>query len=157
MSIFADKGNYSTIPALLKSAPGLQILQVSHTYSDLEQFQNGRIVQPYLESCHVMLIPRADVYNSYEKLLFAFDKTTWILLILTFSLGLLMISCINWLTTSTQKLLFGNKVQMNFIDILSIIFGIAQNRQPRSFCGRIILLSSLFFCFMIRSLYQGKD
>lgn len=147
MTIFAKRGNYSVIPTLRKFEPGLQIFQISRTYLEHHLFYNEHL---HTENMMVFLIPKADVYNSYEKLIFPFDKTTWILLLVTF-----ILSIINCFASNIQGRLFGHQIRTTFIDIFSIFLGVAQNHEPKKTYARIILLNFLFFCFIIRSLHQG--
>jgi hypothetical protein len=154
MDIFAEKGNYSVIPVISRTEPGLQIIQLSRMYHEHEQYHEGYKLQPYLENYLVMLIPRANVYNSYEKLLFPFDKVTWILLVVTFSVTIVAISILNSLPASIHER-FRLSFRASYMDILSIFFGFGVTHVPHSGHARMILLSFLIFCFMIRILHQG--
>lgn len=156
MDIFAKKGNYTVIPALFKNDPGLQIYQITETFTEKEDFYSGQTFLPYYESCSKMMIPVAGIYSNYEKMLFPFDKITWILLIITFGIAILSINILNLLPLKHQQLIFGDKIRSSHIDVLAIFFGIPQFHVPRTTFSRIVLVNFLMFCLIIRTAYQGK-
>jgi hypothetical protein len=157
MSIFAEKANYTAIQVLTKNDPGLQIYQVTEPYADKNLIHKGENTQPYYNVDEVMVIPISASYNNYEKMLFPFDKTTWVLLIVTFCIAIFLVWIIKLLSIEHQILIFKVRIQASFIDVLSIFFGVAQTRQSTTFVTRFIFLIFIFSCLIFRTAYQGKN
>ncbi|KAG5673218.1 hypothetical protein PVAND_003282 [Polypedilum vanderplanki] len=96
-------------------------------------------------------------YSNYEKLLFAFDRTAWILFILTFSLTFLIIFIINQMSLSVRKIIYGKNVTMPGYNVISQFFGISQTQMPTENFPRIILIFFVYFCLIFRFCYQTRQ
>jgi hypothetical protein len=130
--------------------------------------------EPYGVFEFYYLVTENDLYTNYEKLLFPFDVTTWILLLITHGLTFGCIFGLHLCPRWIRQIVFGRGEQImkkkHFLNntlkfsginrpafnALGIFFGISQFRLPReSFC-RFILLLFIWFCLMFRTCYQSK-
>ncbi|CAG9811424.1 unnamed protein product [Chironomus riparius] len=106
---------------------------------------------------NVMLnIECSDLYTSFEKVLLPFDRETWISLLLTFASSVAVILIINRFSKNVQNLFFGSAIQSPTFNIFRAFFGIGQTRLPRESFARLILLSFVMWCLVVRTAYQGK-
>lgn len=100
-------------------------------------------------------MPPGELYTSFEKMILPFDYDTWIVLIITFSLALLLVNIVNHCPHKIKNYLYGKSVQTPLLNIFRIFFGIGQTKLPDGHFGRIILVSFIFWCLVIRTIYQG--
>ncbi|CAG9807509.1 unnamed protein product [Chironomus riparius] len=101
------------------------------------------------------LIAPSEPYDSYEKLLFPFDFWTWIYLLVIFECSFLSILIINWLPVKIQDLVYGENVMTPALNVGAIFFGMSQTQVPFKSFPRIILITFIFFCLVMRTAYQG--
>lgn len=95
-------------------------------------------------------------YSNWEKVLLPFDETTWMLILITFGTALSLTFIANNLPRKLHDKLFGFGVQVRAYNILGTFFGIGQLNLPLEIYARIILISFVFFCLVIRTAYQGN-
>lgn len=95
-------------------------------------------------------------YTNYEKLLFPFDLTTWILVGSTFGISFAIIFIVNITDRRFQNLVYGENVRMPALNVARIFFGFGQTRLPVKNFARIILMLFIFFCLIFRTCYQEK-
>jgi hypothetical protein len=95
-----------------------------------------------------------ELYTSYEKVYLPFDYETWMYLCITFACAFAMIFIINRLNKNIQDIVYGENVQTPAFNIVSIFFGIGQVKLPTANFARILLVTFLYFCMIIRNAYQ---
>ncbi|KAG5679497.1 hypothetical protein PVAND_009061 [Polypedilum vanderplanki] len=101
------------------------------------------------------LVSYNDLYTNYEKLIFPFDYTTWILIFLTYGLTFGSIIVLRYCPRWLKKKFFGEGINNPAYNALGIFFGISQMRLPNeSFC-RSILLIYIWYCLIIRTCWQS--
>ncbi|KAG5671310.1 hypothetical protein PVAND_001515 [Polypedilum vanderplanki] len=111
---------------------------------------------PFTDTEYFYLISYNDLYNNYEKLLFPFDATTWLLLLLTFGLTLITILVLRFASQYIRTIIYGKGVKTPGFNALSIFFGISQIKLPTELFCRIILILFIWFCLMFRTCWQSK-
>jgi hypothetical protein len=94
-------------------------------------------------------------FSNFEKLFLCFDRATWIVIGLIFGITFLSIFIVNQMPQSIQDIFYGTKVRMPSYNVLGTFFGISQQRLPRESFARCLLIFFVFFCFMVRTLYQS--
>ncbi|KAG5672996.1 hypothetical protein PVAND_003077 [Polypedilum vanderplanki] len=102
------------------------------------------------------LVTSNDLYNNYEKLLFPFDLTTWVLLVITFGLTFLTIFVLHRCPKWIRITFFGTGIKKPGYNALGIFFGISQLRLPHENFCRVILILFIWFCLIFRTCYQSK-
>lgn len=145
-NLFAQKGNFTSLGGLQKKY-GATICQYinwgGETECSMASFQN-----PY-----VAMYSPSDPYSNYEKMLMPFENMIWFGLCTTFFLSFVSIYFIN--QSKFKKLIYGQREQSPFMNVVNILFGNAQKHLPSENFGRIILISFVFFCLVVRTTYQG--
>ncbi|KAL7013005.1 hypothetical protein ACKWTF_015144 [Chironomus riparius] len=109
-----------------------------------------------IECTPQLFIPPGDLYTSFEKVLLPFDFETWISLIITLLSAVVTICIINRFPLVFKNIIYGSKVQSPIFNIVRGFFGIGQTILPDKDVGRLILLSFILWCLVIRTAYQGK-
>ena len=85
----------------------------------------------------------------------SFDKTTWTSLGITFLAAIASVWAIN--RTKLQRLFYDKLTQIPALNIFRIFFGIAQTKLPSKNFGRLIFISFIFWCLVMRTAFQGKS
>lgn len=109
----------------------------------------------YFYSSPQLYVPPGDLYTSFEKIILPFDIETWICILITFLLAFLL-NLIIYLPIIQIWLSYRTAAQSSTLNIFRIIFGIGQTKLPEKNFSRIILISFLLWCLVIRTAYQGK-
>lgn len=109
----------------------------------------------YDSSQIVLVAPSGIPLSSFEKLYKPFSQETWIVLLLTFVIALLIIFVISIQSKSIQIFVFGRETGNPFVNLLSIVLNGSQHRMPNGNFSRTLLLLFVLFCIVIRTLYQA--
>lgn len=67
---------------------------------------------PFVQIKYYYLITQNDLYGSYEKLTFAFDETTWMLIFLTYGLTFIVIGLLKKISRRLRIVVFGEGEQI---------------------------------------------
>jgi hypothetical protein len=102
------------------------------------------------------MITPAESYTNFDKLYLPFDDETWMYLVITFGVAFSLIIIINRLNQQFQDFFYGSKVRTPAFNVVSIFFGVGQLKLPQSNFARIILMTFIYFCLVIRTAYQGN-
>lgn len=111
---------------------------------------------PFFAISQFLIVTPAEVYSAYEKLSLPFDRETWILLLITFSIAFFTIFIINKLSKILQEVIYGKRIKTPAFNIVIIFFGISQTRIPNENFSRQILIFFVYFCLVFRTCYQSK-
>jgi hypothetical protein len=105
---------------------------------------------------HFFALTPSEQYTNYEKIMFPFDMTSWILFGLSFGLTLVAIAVINTQPRETQAIIYGAGIKTPTYNVLGAFFGIAQMQLPSENCPRILLTFFIYLCLIFRTCYQGR-
>jgi hypothetical protein len=157
--ILAKVGNFS--PAFqfpsklgnLEEVPHVVFSQIATSSMKLFPFH---VTSAYGDLQLIFILNSPPEFTNWEKVLLPFDFDTWIFLIITFGAAFGIILVVNPLPNYFKNLAFGREVQTPAFNVVSIFFGIGQNRLPNGNFPRIVLIFFIFFCLIIRTAYQGN-
>jgi hypothetical protein len=102
-----------------------------------------------------MMITRGEPYGPWEKLLLPFDRTTWWMLVMTFSIAFSVILLVNRAPKKLQIVIYGRAVTTPAYNVVGTFFGVSQSRLPQTNFPRMVLMFFILFCLVIRTAYQG--
>jgi hypothetical protein len=136
----------------LQKSFSLIFQQDSHIF---EESAFCHLTVAYDDFVYGFILPPTEAYTSYEKLLMPFDQLTWIFLITTFGCTFGFIFVLKRAPVRIQELIFGEGIRTPAFNVVEIFFGMGQVRLPVSNFPRIILMTFIFFCLIIRTAYQG--
>jgi hypothetical protein len=109
----------------------------------------------FLEEKVTFVLTEAEAYSSYEKLLLPFDTLTWIFSLTVFVFAFSSIFAINLISPHLQNLFYGEYVSTPALNVIGIYFGSSQIKLPFRNFPRIILITFIMFCLVLRTAYQG--
>lgn len=112
--------------------------------------------QSYDSVSMILIIPRGALYTPLETLFRAFKLCAWVILC-TFMLAVfIIIAIIKLQSRRVQILFFDRNINSPFMEVLAILFGIAQHALPSKSFSRLLLTSFAIFCFIFRTVYIGS-
>ena len=118
-----------------------------------EFFHQGVI---FHQEHYVVMLPKARSYTGFEKLVFPFDRETWICIVLIFLCGFCVIFIVNFQAQNIQEIVYGEKIASPTFNLIGNFFGISQDKLPETFFARILFLIFVFYCLVMRTAYQGE-
>ncbi|XP_055604690.1 uncharacterized protein LOC129752925 [Uranotaenia lowii] len=98
----------------------------------------------------VIAIPDGRSYTAVEKLIRPFDDSVWCALLFVIFIAIIVIMCIQHFQLQTS--LLGRHPTLS---IFEVMFGISQKSLPQNNVPRILLFTWMYYCFVIRNVYQG--
>jgi len=101
------------------------------------------------------LVPLGDYYTGLEKLSLPYDQIGWILIVLTFSVGLIVIQVVLRLSKIKQNFVFGRHFTSPTMNLFGAFFGASHTTLPGRNFARFILMLYIVWCLIIRTAYQG--
>ncbi|KAG5669463.1 hypothetical protein PVAND_017350 [Polypedilum vanderplanki] len=169
METVAKKANF-TLHYTIKNYNGELVSGVKNFQSEFKfsihisfnsfekNFENSKIFW-YSEPCgsvdfYFLVMPN-DLYTNYEKLLMPFDRTTWILMILTIALTFGIILGYYVLPKCIKMIFYGKDMKNPAFNTLGVIFGISQLKLPQRSINRFALSLFIWFCLIFRTCYQS--
>jgi hypothetical protein len=166
---------YDLIQTMAKKAnftPHFQLIQASNLipYNN-QSFKDGftitqgvimkdeslgyHFTNPFTVVNNIYAITPSESYSNYEKMFFAFDRITWIFLAIVFSATSGIIIIVNNMPKEIQDTVYGKGVMLPSYNTLGAFFGISQVVLPQRTFSRILLITFVMFCFLLRLYYQG--
>lgn len=121
--------------------------------------QLNRIIlaTPHLSYDAIFLIPPGERYTSLEKLFLPFDAATWILLLITFIVALVVISIVQTQRISIRSFVFGTGVTTPTLNLFRAWFGLGQIFLPRRNFARFFLMLFILFSLIMRLVFMIKS
>jgi hypothetical protein len=112
--------------------------------------------ESYLNYPVLLVVPRGERFTPMEKLVRPFEQVVWILLLTAFSVGLMVIFVVNFMSKQIQSFVYGEKVKQPVMNMLVVIIGSQQRVLPMGNFARFILMMFIILCLVLRSIYQGS-
>lgn len=151
MKIFGEKGNFvannqQVFTGISKDAH-LLILSICSSLLD----GCPAIGNVFRQEEQVVAFIPCSFYSEYEKLMLPFDFSTWLTLLISLLVILLVFICINNLPINFLE----ENVPTKFIDVIAIIFGMSMTKMSSSNSIRFLITIFVIFCLILRTSYQG--
>jgi len=118
-----------------------------------DYFETTRLISIYREI--FVVIRLGDFYSGLEKLFLPFDIATWILIAMTFTIGLITILIVTQLSLTIRNFVIGRDVRAPTMNMFAAFFGLGQTRLPGRNFARFLLMLYILWCLIIRTGYQG--
>ncbi|CAG9799895.1 unnamed protein product [Chironomus riparius] len=166
----AQKGNFSTsytsIFGIHKQFVPYCINEKVHKGFSITKYQvfqkfksivtHYHVTSTFQQTKFIFLLTSSEPVTITEKLFLPFDFQTWIMLIITFGIALLVILFANCLPKTFKNLIYGKGVETPGLNLCYIFFGIGQMKVPDKSFPRFLLMSFILFCLIFRTCYQSK-
>lgn len=101
-------------------------------------------------------VPPGRPYTAFEKLFRPFGVTTWSLVTIFMAVGIGVIFLLKFYPPNVRRFIYGSGTGMAMMNLLNVFFGGATVQTPRRNFARTLLFLWLYYCFVMRSLYQGS-
>jgi len=101
-------------------------------------------------------VTRGEKFTPMEKLVKPFDLATWITLVGTLLIGLIVIEILKYLQKSVYSYVCGSNNNNPTLSFIEIFFGIGLIKPPSRDFGRFLFLMFTILCLIIRTAYQSK-
>lgn len=111
---------------------------------------------PYINQHIAFIIPPGSELTSLEKFIKPLGYTTWALLIMYISIGVMVIYFVGRGSMQLQDFVFGSGVRAPYMNVLVAIFGGSQKIVPKRNFARYLLMVFLMYCLVMRTLYTGS-
>ena len=110
----------------------------------------------YLSYPVFLVLSPQDKLNSFEKLLSPLQTSVWLMVLLTFSFGIVVIMTLNIKFKFLRKFVYGERVHHPITNLFAALIGSSQPVLPQMNFSRFILMMFMILCLVIRSVYQGS-
>ncbi|XP_055522403.1 uncharacterized protein LOC129716593 [Wyeomyia smithii] len=104
----------------------------------------------------IFTVPPGRPYTAFEKLFRPFAANTWTMISLLLLFGLTVIYTLKFYSRPIRNFVYGRTVLMPALNMLNIFFGGSSSRTPGRNFARTLLFLWLYYCFVMRSLYQSS-
>lgn len=103
----------------------------------------------------VWIIPPGKPQSALKKLLNPLKHLIWILFIISILIGFAIITILKIAKKEIQNFIFGNEISSPGMNLINIVLGNSLYKVPFRNFSRFIFIIFTFYCFIIRSSYQG--
>lgn len=110
---------------------------------------------PYITCPTELVATKPPELSAIEKLLYPFQASVWICLLLTLGFGVCFILFISNKFELLKNFLYGQGVHSPIMNIYLTILGISQPVLPTRNFARFILTMFVLLCLILRTVYQG--
>lgn len=104
----------------------------------------------------VLAVPNPSPYASIEKIFLPFTATIWILIMVAIMIAVVVIKTLQLINSALYELIVGDGNDYPFRNLVHIFIAGGALHTPRKNGQRILLITWIFACFIIRTVYQGK-
>lgn len=102
------------------------------------------------------VVPPGKDFTSFEKLVFPFNGSTWILVIVLNTTAFLVIFIVKMFPKTVQSFVFGTAVRYPYLNLFIGTVGGTQHILPRRNFARFLLMMFLLLSLVIRTIYNGS-
>lgn len=104
----------------------------------------------------VLRVTRDRKFTPMEKLIKPFDLETWIVLISTLVIALIVILILKTMPIFVYKFVCGSRNHDPILQLVEIFFGIGVLQTPGRNFARFMFMMFTILCLVIRTAYQSK-
>lgn len=104
----------------------------------------------------VVIVPPGAHYTSLENLIRPFTLNVWLSVIVTITLACLFMTSVKLCSVSLQKWIFEHDSANSHYNLLMIIVGGSINILPKRDIPRLLIMSFVMFCLVVRTVYQSQ-
>lgn len=104
----------------------------------------------------VIIIPSGEPFTSLENLIRPFSYFAWLTMTITILGAFLCIFYFKNCSTTVQNLVFENDMHNSYYNLLMIIVGGSINTLPKHNFPRLLIMTFILFCLVVRTVYQSQ-
>lgn len=121
--------------------------------SRMEYLSDSR---PIFSDNIILVIPKAILLGSFEKLLLPFEFFTWIAVLLLIFVACIVLTCLKFFPVRIRDFVIGKAIRNNYLNLWNVLLGGSQVKVPGRNFARFLLMSFVLFCLVMRSSYTGS-
>lgn len=110
----------------------------------------------YINDQIIFIIPPGRELSSIEKMIYPLDISVWIIVLICFLIGFIVIFVVKQHSKRCHEVVFGESVQNPYLNLFIGFIGGSQNALPRKSFARFLLMVLLMYSLVIRAVYQGS-
>ncbi|XP_039429555.1 uncharacterized protein LOC120412971 [Culex pipiens pallens] len=103
----------------------------------------------------VIAVPEGRPYTPIEKLIRPFGADVWLFIGVVLLVAFLSIGIIEFRTKTVREFVYGRGIATPRLNLIGTFFGLGLPRLPARNFARTLLFMWIFFCFVLRTLYQS--
>lgn len=111
---------------------------------------------PYYSFPEVFVMSPGRKLTNLEKLMQPFHLFVWIALLVVLTGTFITILALNFSPKKLQALVYGSEISSPGLNVLIAVLGLSQTSLPSQNFSRLLLMTFLIFCLIIRNAYQGS-
>ncbi len=110
----------------------------------------------YIRDDLIFVIPPRGELSAFEKLIYPLDFMTWIMLLVCFAVGFIVIFIVALQPKSVRNFVFGDQTRYPNITMFYLfVGGSVLSKTPTRNFARFLLINFLVFSMIIRVAYEG--
>jgi hypothetical protein len=150
--------NFTPIFSFMVVKWPLNVPKVSIYVSTYDQILKGYAPTSlnYVNTFVMAATPR-EFYSNYEKMWLPFDKTTWMLLMITFLAAFVVTVGQRFAPKFVRNSITGSNVTSPTLNVVEVFLDNSLTNLPKDSFPRFILILFILFCLIFRTLYQSKS
>lgn len=157
--------NYQLNQAFLTSAIFQKVVHGIHSFEQFDILDLERIngyKAPYILSVTMLTergtltVPPGESYTPLERMMLPFQDELWIAIIITLSLGFIIIQVINRSPEYMRRFIFGRIVETPTMNLAANFLIGSQYKLPGRNFARFLLMLFILWCLIIRTCYQSE-
>jgi Ligated ion channel L-glutamate- and glycine-binding site len=110
----------------------------------------------YLSESIIFVVPSGQALTALERLVYPFTLLVWMLVILYFLFGVVVIFIMNRRSKVVQDFVFGTDVKTPYLNLFIAFIGGAQKKLPGRNFARFLLMMFLMYSLVVRTIYQAS-
>ncbi|XP_019555474.3 uncharacterized protein LOC109424745 [Aedes albopictus] len=103
----------------------------------------------------VLAVPKGRPYTAFEKLFRPFQANVWWIIATVISGAAFIITSVELRSLTVRNFVYGQQTRTPYLNLIQVFFGIAMHLMPTRNFARTLLIFWIYFCFVMRSLYQS--
>lgn len=103
----------------------------------------------------VLAVPKGRPYTAFQKLFRPFEANLWWITATTIVGAAIAIASIELRNRAVRSFVYGQQIRTPYLNLVQVFFGIGMPHLPTRNFARTLLFLWIYFCFVMRSLYQG--
>lgn len=111
---------------------------------------------PLFFHAYTLAVPPGEPYTDLERMFAAFDYETWIGIVVTFIIAIVVILVIKSLPKTVQNFVFGREVRTPLLNLFDVFINGGQNVVPSRNFARYLLMMFILWSLIFRTCYQSK-
>jgi hypothetical protein len=104
----------------------------------------------------ILVIPPPLKIGSIQKLLMPFSTFVWIGILSVFVISIIVVTVVKLFPDELSEIVLGGSMKNHRLNVLNVFLGGSQHKLPKITFARMLLMTFVLFCLVMRSSYTGS-